>query len=144
MGRRPNQTENNEIHTTAERLLDQWSSGNWACECEPDVGIVCFNCDVAHALCDVTQAYLAEHEADDDEIVTDEWLQSVGFTDDENTNLSLGPMELFLFSGGNELLIDHSSGEYELKTRGDVRRLCRALGIITEEQNGEATETDSE
>ena len=87
----------------------------------------------------VTQVYLSEHAVDDDEIVTEKWLLFVGFTDDENTNLSLGPMEWFLFSGGNELLIDHHSGSYELKTRGDVRRLCRALGIIMEEQN-EATE----
>lgn len=125
----------------AERLLEQWSGGNWTCECDPDVdGIVltlCENCRLADAICDVTQAYLAEHSADDDEPLTDEWLVSAGFTDDENENLSLGPMELFLFSGGYELLIDHSSGEYRFRTRGDVRRLCRALGIILEEHNGE-------
>ena len=98
----------------------------------------------AHARELIVAEYLTEHLVDDDKPVTEEWLRSAGFAEDENTNILLGPMEYFLFSGGPELLIDHSSGEYRLKSRGDVRRLCRALRIKEDDPRiKKITEVDS-
>lgn len=77
----------------------------------------------------LAEAYLAEHPADDDEPLSQEWLSSV----------SRGVFGKVAFVS-YELLDDASvwrmlgddRGWYlftSVKTRGDVRRLCRALGI---------------
>lgn len=55
----------------------------------------------------LAQAYLDEHPSDDDELVTVAWLEETGLN----------------------LLGSPRSGSTLSKTRGDVRRLCKALGI---------------
>ena len=78
---------------------------------------------------------LAEHPADDDEPVTEEWLRSVGFCDTEYmSSLENGPLEYVLeeevYFPENWILNGGDPPEsMSIKTRGDVRRLCRALGI---------------
>lgn len=88
----------------------------------------------------------AEHPSDDDEPISEEWLLTVGgehgydglmidfFGPDDIT------MSVFLPDGANDTChvgmgrksngvpLDH------IKTRGDVRRLCAALGIELKEQ----------
>lgn len=90
-------------------------------------------------------AYLAEHPADDDELIDAEWLRSVGFVEvgDKFKRLRIeidGPTwrsaELIHFrltdpywrlDGCTEN--PFSSCEMRVATRGDVRRLAKALGI---------------
>jgi hypothetical protein len=73
----------------------------------------------------LARAYLAEHPADDGEAIQVAWLVSMGF----------------------EALDEHDSGWFkqspdgremedaaQLKTRGDLRLLCRALGILLTER----------
>ena len=84
----------------------------------------------------LARAYLAEHQPDDDAPVTDKWLYSVGFSDDRTGTPTLGPLHIQY-----AVLTDDNDREYPAyacirslpitvpKTRGDVRRLCRALGI---------------
>lgn len=71
---------------------------------------------------------------DDDELVDEAWLRAVGAKESRNGTLAIGPAEWFNFSACDELLIDHHLGNYPLKTRGHVRRLCAALGIALAEQ----------
>ena len=97
----------------------------------------------------VTQAYLAEHPADDDEPVTEEWLLSIGF---ELTREGLPfhrEIDGYLKpSPGNLLQPGESAYDWKLEppannllavlfTRGDVRRICRALGIELKEPANE-------
>ena len=80
----------------------------------------------------VSQAYLAEHPADDDEPVTEEWLLSVGFVHDA-THVVLrnwGPQRngnIQAYPNGKWWL--NGTAMIQMKTRGQVRRLCAALGI---------------
>ena len=93
----------------------------------------------ARRACMLAESYLAEHPADDAEPVTEEWLLSVGFKRAEDdpvilvlpstdtgramTYVTIEPCELRLEADdGGSIWI----GE---RTRGDVRRLCTALGI---------------
>lgn len=87
----------------------------------------------------VARAYLAEHRADDDEPVTEEWLRGIGFENSAG-RLLLGKIQFTFFEGWNAWwsfsdgrgatrLID------DVKTRGSVRRLCRALGITLKENS---------
>ena len=55
----------------------------------------------------LAQAYLDEHPEDDDELVTVAWIEETGLN----------------------LLDSPRSGSTHYKTRGDVRRLCKALEI---------------
>lgn len=85
---------------------------------------------------DVAVAYLAEHPADENEPVTEEWLRAVGFGDNgynyAGCHLRLGGLEYatgdtngfspWFYCG---VLITDGG----LKTRGHVRRLCNCLGI---------------
>lgn len=64
----------------------------------------------------LARAYLREH---DHEPVTEEWLESVGM------GMEVQSRSLVLDDGENSVLIQ------PLKTRGDVRRLCKAIGIET-------------
>ena len=56
----------------------------------------------------LAQAFLAEHPEDDDELVTVAWLEEIGL---------------------NLLDSKYLLGRTYYKTRGDVRRLCKALEI---------------
>lgn len=86
----------------------------------------------------LARAYLAEHPADDGEAVTAEWLEVVGLSDaielPEQFGIQFYPdgyAGLWYYYGpGKDLRI-------ECKTRGDVRRLCKALGIELKESGDE-------
>ena len=88
----------------------------------------------------LADAYLAEHREDDAEPVTEEWLRSIGAKDEVDGkidgeplfNLYIGPACLCYFPSGVELLIDHHHG-WPLKTRGQVRLMCRSLSIEMKE-----------
>lgn len=102
------------------------------------------------SLCDhaiLADAYLAEHPADDDEPVTEDFIRSLNppryweagaeyvwpdvclrysleICDGKPPVLSAG----FYIDGGDKpVYLPH------IKTRGDVRRLCRALGVEVKE-----------
>lgn len=108
---------------------------------------------------EIARAYIADHSADETEPVTEAWLRSVGFLPNGD---DLGEFAIRLWSVGETecygtdpamhylwSVVDNSSwleaygtgGEslclVELATnnaRGDVRRLCRALGIDLKEK----------
>lgn len=67
------------------------------------------------------QAYLAEHPADDMEPATHEWLDAVGVADVDIDGAWVRRCAEFE---------DGICGKW---TRGDVRRLCAALGVIVKE-----------
>ena len=82
----------------------------------------------------LAKAYLADHPADDDEPVTEEWLCSVGAKKDDVSVFFPSPIQgvpAIEFSKEQAWLTneDYAGVEIKLKTRGDVRRLCAALGI---------------
>ena len=82
--------------------------------------------------------YLAEHPADDDELVTDEWLRSVGFKEEENElrSLSIGHDSIVCWDAYDDALPTFWVRAWELQhiqTRGQVRNLCKALGINLKE-----------
>lgn len=71
------------------------------------------------------RAVLAEHPADDGEPVTDEWLESIGHPTPPEPPQRGGHRWMVL-------VVDGKGSSYRLPnaaTRGDVRRLCRALGV---------------
>lgn len=78
-------------------------------------------------------AYLAEHPADDAEPITANWLAAVGFTSPGAfTHTIDGGITMEWFSGGDlgqwECIIgDHVCPDFG--TRGQLRRLCAALGV---------------
>jgi hypothetical protein len=91
-------------------------------------------------LIDVCRAWLAEHPADDEQSIDTKWLLSLGFEWNENETsdylwvnnpksgnkfdfVYLPTSCVWLLSDEiNELTLD-------VRTRGDVRRLCRALRV---------------
>ena len=88
----------------------------------------------------MASAWLAEHPADDDEPISPEWLRSVGFTLTDAhvryySNRSRPPFVVVIASDGRLRLAVQNGSDVEggdvcqKPTRGDVRRLCRALGI---------------
>ncbi len=120
----------NELRAAAERLTD------------PEDGIgegtandyVCggFAADDAFAL---ATAYLAEHPADDGEPITAEWLRSVGFVAHKPDGLpayAVLPCVYIRLDGG-ELELDGIPLDFS--TRGQLRRLCAALGDPLKEGN---------
>ena len=84
--------------------------------------------------CREVNRVLAEHPADDDELLTAEWLH---YTNADYLDRS----GLWRFTSGAATLVAYSSltvwsitqagntVNVTIKTRGDVRRLCTALGI---------------
>lgn len=94
----------------------------------------------------LARAYLAEHPADDDEPVTADWLRSVGFKQDADTeytsdDLILAPEDdqvaLHWMQEGIEpdeirtiWIVAENEGIYtSASTRGALRRLAAALGV---------------
>lgn len=92
----------------------------------------------------LSEAYLAEHPADDGEPVTEEWLKStIGWIPvDGGTDGYIG-VDKIIFCKGSENVysawLQTSNHYYDMRrivrvyTRGDVRLLCRALGITLKE-----------
>lgn len=91
--------------------------------------------------CEVLDAYLREHPADDAEPVKNSWLDH-HFDYECGLGWSVGKMFVRHDAMSREWIVyarDHEYGQsIELAvifTRGDVRRLCRALGIELKEQS---------
>jgi hypothetical protein len=81
-------------------------------------------------LCTITDAYLAEHPADDDEPVTEEWLDEMFGTylrQFWEWSVIYG-VRIAKDPDGFKLLTGYQVARTGL-ARGDVRRLCSALGI---------------
>jgi hypothetical protein len=81
----------------------------------------------------VARAYLAEHPADEDEPVTAEWLQSMGWAE---FGLGIASQRglfrsrlRFAFDLGVTLCMPGIESEGHQMTRGELRRLCAALGV---------------
>jgi len=85
----------------------------------------------------LAKAYLAEHPADDGEAVTVEWLESIGWLEDQTGWPAICLRETsewgISWRGHGIWLTPMSVPLYRAPTRGDVRRLCRALGIALKE-----------
>lgn len=84
----------------------------------------------------VARAWLAEHPADDGEPVSGEWLRSIGFTGPDGLlGIIYGEVELTTTTSSRWLVGNPSEIHGESvyipapTTRGDVRRLCAALGV---------------
>lgn len=81
----------------------------------------------------LADAYLAEHPEDDDEPTTEEWLRESGFVNYEGWPSSKIGLEtlpgLYLSWNSAENTFRLDECLCECFTRGDVRRLCSALGI---------------
>ena len=82
----------------------------------------------------LADAYLAEHPADEDESVTIDWLESVGFTGDhgiwsvgEKPSLALDTV--LLRWGVCDMSVTRLDQTIRDATRGWVRQLCKSLGI---------------
>jgi hypothetical protein len=104
----------------------------------------------------LANAYLAEHPADDDEPITADWLRSVGAKEVDlswrNDQFSTH-LPAYVFGNGRFGVWGHEAawsmyllnadgfdGQEEhvtaVRTRGQLRRLCAALGItLTQEQH---------
>jgi hypothetical protein len=72
----------------------------------------------------VAAAYLVEHPADDDELINSTWIESVGLQFD----LTDHPYA-YCHNGQWQIWWSLSLWLRDVNTRGDVRRLCAALGI---------------
>ena len=95
--------------------------------------------------CNVIHAYLAEHLADDDEVITEEWLRSVATDIHKALNqLAFGcrapnVARIICWPADDcfQWFIDENGANpIPIKppaTRGDLRQLCRALGIELKE-----------
>ncbi len=95
-------------------------------------------------LCIIRDAFLSEHLADDDKEIdfdVGSWLQSIGFGEPTINgwpvlfdNGGCDPIEFWLGYDGNVALLQSNTNDHVLigvniKTRGQLRRLCAALGI---------------
>lgn len=97
-------------------------------------------------LAKLANAYLREHPADDAEPVTEEWMNSLACEDSVS-----GLWYYFAVDASTSLIIAMASNRNwasveddastdgvflrDISTRGDVRRLCWALGIELKEQS---------
>lgn len=113
-------------------------------------------CDTAQFIRDaqiVANALKAEHHADDGEAIDEAWLRSAGFAmppENKHCPFIFSPesradceLRLSYWLGSEsrdslpELAIDANQEEFKIPqpaTRGDLRRLCAALGIPLKEQ----------
>jgi hypothetical protein len=93
----------------------------------------------------LAEAWLAEHPEDDDEEPSEEWLEKVGFKEDDtdtgkfmwiNNHKSGNKFDLQYWYEVDCWMIADADNEIEvyLATRGDVRRLARALLVELGEQ----------
>ena len=94
----------------------------------------------------LAKAWIAEHPADDDLCVTREWLQMVGWKKEEgqpnkwniarHDAMAIG---LWIVDDGWKAMLIHNAVAQScivrgLKTRGDVRSLCKSLNIELKEK----------
>jgi hypothetical protein len=92
---------------------------------------------------EIARHVLAEHPADDGEAITPEWLLSVGFTLDHEMEPPRDPVYCIRSLLWRPHYFGVNQGTWQFgpvtidqnpKTRGDVRRLCAALGIPLPDQ----------
>jgi hypothetical protein len=87
----------------------------------------------------IAEAWIAEHPADDDEPITEEWLEQLAFTHNDSwyfrspaqTSMQ-ADVTLIRWSGGWSVKVSDrftSVLTANVKTRGDLRLLAKALGI---------------
>ena len=124
---------NDELRAAAKR----WREGRYT----PGIGPESGGMDAVR----LADAYLAEHPADDEQEVDYEWLLKIGFnTFDEPHCLSIkkGDVRVVWIIKGQwlRICISQMNGPKYAATdivhrpiRGDVRRLCKALGIELKE-----------
>ena len=91
------------------------------CDCDADAKII-------------ADAYLAEHPADDDEPASEAWLTSVKWEAVGNTWYCMSakegqPILMWVRVDGSLRIAGLKEASRINATRGDVRLLCRALGI---------------
>jgi len=128
-----------EIKAAAERLRTFRGSDN----CEPYTNSIQYDDDLKLIAC----AYLAEHPADDDVLVDEEWLMGCGFKVRESGTLTLswttregtiawsidvwqGHLCEFWYCAIQRLGQECDRIAWPNSTsRSDVRNLCRALGV---------------
>lgn len=98
----------------------------------------------------LANAWLAEHPEDDEQPVDEAWLRSVGFDGnlDPDMKMTIRPPlfgRAFHYLRHTQVSFIHGQwfangmGCEQCKTRGDVRRLCRALGIELKENESPNT-----
>lgn len=95
----------------------------------------------AHYTADV-MTLLAQHPPDDAEAVTEGWLRAVGAREPHGYDPS-APPTLTAAGIGFGVLVQHRPGEWDwcrgsrvigtIRTRGQFRRLCAALGVTLNE-----------
>ena len=89
-------------------------------------GVDALNWKAVEAAEFLAHAYLAEHQADDGEAITEEWFLSLT----DGTRLYINHAFWLMFFGHVYLESDEDSSRLEhVTTRGDLRRLATALGI---------------
>lgn len=113
-----------ELRAAAERLLN----------CPAHWTYVKRDADVA--LC--AAAYLAEHRADDDEPITEDWFKSTGFVGVSHYRKCLrfpshDDVFVFVLKDGVQPFVEGAGSRIDrfakCQTRRDIRRLASALGI---------------
>ena len=82
------------------------------------------------AVAKLADAYIAEHPDDEDELVTEEYLKSIGFFEND-TELEHQSHVVIVDKWGMGFTV--CNGKPPIKTRGQVRRLLAALGIHNKE-----------
>lgn len=123
-------TMSKELRSAAERCLKELDGIHCGMSAGPGT------CIMSKDVIALSEAWLAEHPADDDEPITEEWLRGVGFRE---TKVSDEHFRIIRKDQVSVCCDDLSSpttwcmrGQEFLcsfKTRGDVRRLCAAIGI---------------
>ena len=129
-----------ELRAAAERVLSNSEDDHWLDFADNPVFLPGVRPWFADAVVELASAYLAEHPADDDETVTEEWLRSIGFTSDgrvSDVNMTIsyptGKREQVVLAWAT---LDDAPPHFYLgetilwvrPTRGQVRRLIEALG----------------
>lgn len=139
-----------ELRAEVDRL-EQFAKDAWACPSHQVAGWIAPLCRNLTAAVAIIRRLLAEHPADDDEHADDDWMRRCGAyfnlsfgaycsycrveTGEDTVEIGFGLTadkwrQLFVVQDGweSQVFVKHHP------TRGDVRRLCRALQIELKEQ----------
>lgn len=117
----------------AAQLIAGWEPFPWR-----EIGVASIDKQVLNKLIFIARAHVAEHRADDDEPVTEEWLVSAGSQAIKDIGPHCWPIGLFCYvaiyiDGSLRLGVDRYriTLANTIATRGDVRRLCKSINIST-------------
>jgi len=86
---------------------------------------------------ELAKAYLAEHRADDGEVIDSTWLNTIGWNKHEDGSYKQGVYFIVIDNGQWILMLKSGSVLFclaHLQTRGQLRQLCRALGVEIKEK----------